>query len=144
MKKGKKFNARFIIVLGLFALISCAKSSSRVPLMVSEVVNDNSLLNRQIRVSGAVVGESIMVESNLQQLSFLIANITTDKDLIEQEGGINAVLKNAVNDPNRLRLQIVYSGEKPDLLANMTYAIILGELHSDGILYADSISLIFP
>jgi len=112
--------------------------------MVSEVVNDSSLLNRQIRVSGAVVGESIKVESNIQQLSFLIADIPTDKELIKQEGGIEAVLENAVNDPDRQRLQVVYIGDKPDRLANMVHAIIIGELHSDGIFYADGITLVVP
>lgn len=143
MKKTKKFNVRFVILLGLLALTSCAKSSSRAPLMVSEVVNDSGLLNQQIRVSGAVVGESITVDKNTQQLAFLIADIPVDKELIEQEGGMKAVLENAVNDPNRQRLQIAYIGDKPELLANMVHAIILGELHSDGIFYADSIALVF-
>jgi cytochrome c-type biogenesis protein CcmE len=53
-------------------------------------------------------------------------------------------LENAVSVSNRQRIQVFYVGEKPELLRNMAQAIMIGELHSNGIFYADEILLKCP
>ena len=42
------------------------------------------------------------------------------------------------------RIQITYVGEKPELLRDMAQAIVTGQLHSDGIFYADELLLKCP
>ena len=111
---------------------------------VNELISENSkMINKPIRISGVVIGESIEVDKS-GTLSFFIADILGDYETVEEEGGLAIVLENAVNDPNRQRIQVVYVGEKPELLRNMAQAIMTGELHSDGIFYADEILLKCP
>jgi cytochrome c-type biogenesis protein CcmE len=107
------------------------------------MIKDN-MVNKPIRISGAVIGDSIDFDEASGKLTFQIADVPADYAQVEQEGGLAVVLKNAVSDPNRQRVQVVYVGEKPELLRNMAQAIMTGELHSDGIFYADEILLKCP
>ena len=112
---------------------------------VSELlVKKDNAIDKQLRISGAVIGDSIEFDEGSGQLSFIIADVPADYETVEQQGGLTIVLENAVNDPSRARVQIVYVGEKPELLRNMAQAIITGKLHSDGIFYADEILLKCP
>lgn len=120
-------------------------TSAQYFLTVGEVMGEkDKMIDRPIRISGAVIGDSIVFDESSGKLSFLIAEVPADNETVEQQGGLAVVLENAVNDPNRQRMQIVYVGEKPELLRNMAQAIMTGELHSDGIFYADEILLKCP
>jgi cytochrome c-type biogenesis protein CcmE len=140
------FVVGFIILgmSGLYLGSSSSQTSAQYFMTVSEVVNQNNITNRQVRISGAVIGDSIEFDEASRKLSFLIADVPADYAQVEQQGGLAIVLENAVNDPTRQRIQVVYVGEKPELLRNMAQAIITGELHSDGIFYADEILLRCP
>ena len=142
---------RFLIGLGmlgtsvLFGIESSANSSAQYFITVSELMNEkDKMLNKAIRVSGAVIGDSIEFNEASNTLSFLISDVPADYEQVEQQGGLAVVLENAVNDPNRQRIEIVYVGERPELLRNMVQAIMTGELHSDGKFYADEILLRCP
>ena len=112
---------------------------------VSELlVKKDNAIDKQLRISGAVIGESIEFDEGSGQLSFIIADVPADYETVEQQGGLAIVLENAVNDPNRAQIQSVFVGAQPELLRNMAQAIIIGELHSDGIFYADEILLKCP
>ena len=102
------------------------------------------MTNKSARISGAVIGESVEYDEAIKELSFFIANVPADYEQVEEEGGLAIVLENAVNDSQRNRIQVVYIGEKPELLRNMSQAIIIGELHKDSIFYADEILLRCP
>jgi cytochrome c-type biogenesis protein CcmE len=54
------------------------------------------------------------------------------------------VLFQAVNDPSRQRISVVYNGPKPDLLRGEAQAIMTGRLGEDGIFYADELLLKCP
>jgi cytochrome c-type biogenesis protein CcmE len=54
------------------------------------------------------------------------------------------VLFQAVNDPSRQRVQVVYVGPKPDLLRGEAQAIMTGKLGADGVFYADELLLKCP
>ena len=111
---------------------------------VNEVVSKDSAVNKQIRISGAVIGDSIEFDQASGKLTFQIVDVPADYAEVEKQGGLAVVLENAVNDSNRQRIQVVYVGEKPELLRDMAQAIMIGELHSDGIFYADEILLKCP
>ena len=110
---------------------------------VSEMKSDIQV-EEMVRVSGAVIGESIVYDESTQRLTFLIADVPAGYALVEEQGGLAVVLENAVNDPNRLRLEILFVGEKPELLRNMAQAIITGKLQKDGVFIADQILLQCP
>ncbi len=141
------FGVGFLLLIGsgVFLVRSASKPSAAYFLTVREVMTQKEkMVNKQVRISGAVIGESIEFSEANKQLSFLIADVPADYKEVEEQGGLATVLEKAVNDPKRQRIQVVYIGEKPELLRNMAQAIMIGELHSDGIFYADEILLKCP
>ncbi len=129
---------------GLYLGSSSPESSIQYFMTVDEVMSKDNMVNKQIRISGAVIGDSIEFDEASRKLTFQIADIPADFAEVEKQGGLAVVLENAVNDSNRQRIQVVYVGEKPELLRNMAQAIMIGELHSDGVFYADEILLKCP
>ena len=130
---------------GMLLVNSASSVSTQYFLTVDELINrEDKLSERNIRLSGAVIGESITFDESNNTLSFLIANVPADYAEVEQQGGLAMVLQSAVNDPNRQRIQIIYIGEKPELLRDMAQAIVTGQLHSDGIFYAEDLLLKCP
>jgi cytochrome c-type biogenesis protein CcmE len=111
---------------------------------VGEVLEQEGNRGRQLRVSGAVDGSTIQFDEESLELRFAIVDIPADYAEVEQQGGLAAVLAEAVKDPDRRRLQIVFTGPKPDLLRDGAQAIIIGRLTEDGVLYADEILLKCP
>ena len=63
---------------------------------------------------------------------------------IETEGGLAEALHQAVMDPSRARMNVVYVGPKPDLLRNEAQAILTGHLGEDGVFYAEELLLKCP
>lgn len=134
-----------IVAAIIFLIISSTKSSAQYFLTVDELAaKGSSMINRDIRISGAVIGDSIQYDSKTLILSFDIANVPGDNKVIEAQGGLAAVLHAAVSDPNRRTLHVVYQGVKPDLLRHEAQAIMTGHLGEDGIFYADEILLKCP
>jgi cytochrome c-type biogenesis protein CcmE len=101
-------------------------------------------LDRDLRISGAVIGDSIDYDLDTLTLNFVIAHIAGDNDELDAEGGLAVALHNAVTDPNRSILKVVYIGPKPDLLQNEAQAIMTGRLGEDGVFYADELLLKCP
>ena len=67
-----------------------------------------------------------------------------DNEILEDEGGLAMALNQAVNDPTRTRMQVVYYGVMPDLLQNEAQAIMTGHLGEDGVFVADELLLKCP
>jgi cytochrome c-type biogenesis protein CcmE len=103
-----------------------------------------SAVDRNLRVSGAVLGDSIQYDAQSLTLSFEVAHVPADNLAIESEGGLAEVLHQAVVDPSRARVKVVYVGPKPDLLRNEAQAIMTGHMGQDGIFYAEELLLKCP
>jgi len=73
-----------------------------------------------------------------------LVHVPGDNLLLEEEGGLARALHNAVMDPNRPRLDVIYHGPIPDLLQNEAQAIITGEVLASGVFEADEILLKCP
>jgi cytochrome c-type biogenesis protein CcmE len=104
----------------------------------------NTLVGRNLRISGAVIGNTIQFDPKTMELTFDIAHVPGDDTTIQADGGLAAVLHTAVTDPSRPRMSVVYNGPKPDLLRDEAQAIITGHLGADGIFYADDLLLKCP
>ena len=102
------------------------------------------VVGQSVRLSGAVVGDSIQYDSKTLTLTFEVAHVTGENAEIEAQGGLAAVLKAAVSDPTRQRIKVVYVGPKPDLLRGEAQAIMTGKLGQDGVFYADELLLKCP
>jgi len=104
----------------------------------------SSILDRNLRVSGAVIGDSIQYDAQNLALSFEVAHVPGDNAELETEGGLAEALHQAVMDPERSRMKVVYLGPRPDLLRNEAQAIMTGHVGNDGIFYADELLLKCP
>jgi cytochrome c-type biogenesis protein CcmE len=103
-----------------------------------------SAIDRSMRVSGAVIGDSIQYDAQTLTLTFEVAHVPADNLAIESEGGLAEVLHQAVLDPSRSRIKVVYQGPKPDLLRNEAQAIMTGRLGPDGVFHAEELLLKCP
>ena len=103
-----------------------------------------SAIDKNMRVSGAVIGDSIQYDAQNLTLSFEVAHVPADNLTLETEGGLAEVLHQAVLDPTRTRIKVVYVGPKPDLLRNEAQAIMTGHLGQDGVFHADELLLKCP
>lgn len=128
-----------------YLVVSSTEPSKEYFMTASELLAEKgAAIGKSVRISGAVIGTTIKFDESNGQLSFFIADIPSDFEEVERQGGLAFVLENAVNNPNLQKIQIVYVGEKPYLLRNMTQAIMTGKLNQDGIFYADELLLKCP
>jgi cytochrome c-type biogenesis protein CcmE len=144
---------RFKFILGgllilaavVYLIVSSTQASAQYFLTIDELnAKKASMVDKNIRISGAVVGDTISYDANTLTLDFTVAHVAGDNNEIEKDGGLAVVLHQAVIDPKRSRLKIVYVGVKPDLMRNEAQAIMTGHLGSDGIFYADVLLLKCP
>lgn len=91
-----------------------------------------------------MIGDTIQYDPSTLTLSFDVAHVPGDNADIEAQGGLAFVLHEAVTDPTRARMQVVYVGPKPDLLRDEAQAIMTGKLGDDGVFYADELLLKCP
>ncbi len=134
-----------ILAAVVYLIVSSTQANAEYFMTINELKAKGSAdIGKNLRVSGAVVGDSIQYDPKTLTLSFEVANVPADQKQIDAEGGLAAVLHAAVIDSSRARVQVVYTGPKPDLLKNEAQAIMTGHLGSDGIFHADELLLKCP
>ena len=142
-----KFVIGGILILGavIFLIWTSTAANAEYFLTIDELnTKGSSILDKNLRVSGAVLGDSIQYDAQSLTLSFEVAHVPGDNAELETEGGLAEALHQAVMDPSRARMKVVYVGAKPDLLRNEAQAIMTGHLGNDGIFYADELLLKCP
>lgn len=134
-----------IIAAVVYLIITSTKASAQYFLTIDELkAKGSSVQGSALRVSGAVIGDTIQYDPQSLTLSFDVANVPGDNKEIDAQGGLAAVLHAAVIDPNRARLHVIYTGVKPDLLRNEAQAIMTGKMGQDGAFHADELLLKCP
>jgi cytochrome c-type biogenesis protein CcmE len=134
-----------ILAAIVYLIISSTKANAQYFYTIDELKSrGQSAIDQNVRISGAVVGDSIQYDPQTLALSFTIANVPADNKQIEAQGGLATVLHAAVTDPARTRMQAVYMGPKPDLLRDEAQAIMTGHVGDDGVFYADELLLKCP
>jgi len=129
----------------VFMIISATRATAEFFLTVREVQESSrDLAGQNLRVSGAVLGDSIGFDADSGILTFTIAHIPGDEKEIDALGGISAVLHQAVNDPDRPRLEVRYRGAAPDMLKDEAQAILTGTLNGEGVFIAEELLLKCP
>lgn len=121
----------FLVVTGMIA-------GGRFFITVDEVVNDPEYAGQNVRVAGAVIGESIVYDADNLIIEFTVVNIAEPyTDLAE-------ALHQAVNDPTATRMHVrVENMVKPELLQDEAQAIMSGRLEN-GVFYATDLNLKCP
>lgn len=136
-----------IVAAIVYLIISSTTANAQFFLTVDELMArkvEMVAADRDVRISGAVVGSTIQYDSKTLTLTFTIANIPSDNNLIDQQGGLAAVLHAAVINPKVTRIPVVYKGVKPDLLKDEAQAIITGRIGTDGTFTANDLLLKCP
>jgi cytochrome c-type biogenesis protein CcmE len=134
-----------IVAAIVYLIASSTQASAQYYLTIDELAaKGDAVRGRDLKISGAVDGESIVYEPDTLTLRFTVANVPADLDAIEKGGGLAEVLHQAVSDPNARRLQVVYVGVKPDLLRNEAQAILTGQMDDNGVFQASELLLKCP
>lgn len=136
-----KFILGGLIMLGAVAylIFSGTATGARYFITVEEVNANADYVGKTVRISGAVLGDTIVYDSSTLSLDFTIVNIPENFDNLAQ------ALHEAVNNPNAARVAVHMDNEViPDLLQHEAQAILTGEMGADGIFYATELLLKCP
>ncbi len=136
-----KFLVGGVLMLGavIYLIVSGTTSGAQYFISIDELLKNPDYAGKTVRMSGAVVGDTIHYDSGTLTLDFEIANIpvvTTD---------LARTLHEAVLSTTAPRLKIHLDNEvMPDLLKNEAQAILTGKLGGDGVFYATELLLKCP
>jgi cytochrome c-type biogenesis protein CcmE len=134
-----------ILAAVIYLIFTAASSENQLFRTVDELTGRSpEYVGRSVRVSGAVIGETINYDPESLRLEFEVAHVPGDLDDVNDEGGLAQVLHEAINDPTRSRMTVVYVGPMPDLLQHEAQAIMVGTLGEDGVFYAEELLLKCP
>ncbi len=145
--KNSKFviGGLFILAAVVYLIASSTQASAEYFMTIEEVkAQEAEIVGKSLRISGAVLGDTIAYDPDTLTITFTVAHVTGDNDEIESSGGLAKVLHDAVREEGTPRLDIVYNGPMPDLLQNEAQAIMTGHIEADGIFYADELLLKCP
>lgn len=134
-----------VVAAVVYLIVSSAQATAQYYLTVDEVMAlGPEVRDRNLRVSGAVDGDSIHYDAESLHLEFTIINVPAEQDEIERAGGLARVLHEAVNNPDANRMQVEYSGPMPDLLQHEAQAIVTGRIDEEGVFQAEELLLKCP
>ncbi|MFQ5409508.1 MAG: cytochrome c maturation protein CcmE [Anaerolineales bacterium] len=145
-KRSKFLVGGLLIVAAIVYLIaSTTTSTSQFFYTIEELqAQGAAAVGENVRISGAVIGDTITYDANSLELRFTAVNMPGDQSEIDAQGGLAAVLHRVVSDPAAPTLQVLYVGPKPDLLQHEAQAIMDGHIGEDGVFYADTLLLKCP
>jgi cytochrome c-type biogenesis protein CcmE len=138
-----KFLIGGILILGAiaFLILSGTMGGARFFITVDDVINDPAYMGQTVRLTGAVIGESIVYDAETGTIEFDIAHLP---DANETED-LAVALHDAANNPDATRLSIFITDQAmPDLLQHEAQAILTGQLGDDGVFYATELLLKCP
>jgi cytochrome c-type biogenesis protein CcmE len=128
-----------------YLVFSTTKAGAEYFMTVDELLaRKDQVVDKKLRISGAVIGDTIQYDAENLVLTFDVAQVPGDQAEIDAAGGLAEVLHQAVSDPSRNRIKVVYQGVKPDLMKNEAQAIMTGHVGADGVFYADELLLKCP
>lgn len=136
-----KFLVGGLLILASIAylVVSSTLTGARFFITVAEVVNDSSYIGETVRISGAVLGDTIQYDDENLTIEFTISHIPSEFDNLAE------ALHESVNNPDNVRLPVYIENEvKPDLLQHEAQAILTGTLREDGVFYATELLLKCP
>ena len=146
MQRTKFFlGGALILAAVVYLIFSSTQASAEYFMTVNEVKAEGpAAVGKSLRLSGAVMGDTIKYNDATLTLTFDVAHVPGDNAEIEAQGGLAKVLADATKDPSRQHVSVVYVGPKPDLLRGDAQAIMTGKLGEDGVFHADELLLKCP
>jgi cytochrome c-type biogenesis protein CcmE len=146
MQRTKFFlGGALILAAVVYLIFSSTQASAEYFMTVNEVKAEGAAaVGKSLRLSGAVMGDTIKYDDATLTLTFDVAHVPGDNAEIEAQGGLAKVLADATKDPSRQHVSVIYVGPKPDLLRGDAQAIMTGKLGDDGVFHADELLLKCP
>ncbi len=142
-----KFLVGLLLILAAVVLlvIGATQKGAAYMMTVEELLaRQDEIGDRSVRLSGAVLGETIVEDPQTLLIQFTVVHIPSDPDEIERQGGMAQVLHDAVYDSSLPRLRVEYQGVRPDLLKNEAEAIMTGRMDENGVFQAEELLLKCP
>jgi cytochrome c-type biogenesis protein CcmE len=136
-----KFLIGGILILAAVAYLiaSGTATGARYFITIDELVSNAEYIGQTVRVSGAVIGDTIVYDDQALTLDFVVSHIPEDIDDLAQ------ALHVAVSDPDAARLTVHVDNQvKPDLLQHEAQAILTGHLDENGVFHASELLLKCP
>lgn len=137
-----KFLVGGLLILGavIYLVISGTVGGARFFITVDELSsNAAAYAGQAVRVTGAVIGDTIRYDSENLIIEFTVVNIP------QENQDLGAALHAAVNDPSATRMQVrVENQVRPELLQHEAQAIMTGTLGADGIFHVSELNLKCP
>ena len=146
-KKNNKLIIGIVVIAAalLYLVISSTLSQSQYFMTVQELkAGQAELVGKNIRMSGVVLGDTIAYDPQTLDLTFEVAQIPGDHQVIQDMGGMAAVLAQAAHDPTLPKIQVHYKGPRPDLLKDEAQAIMTGALDEAGVFQVSELLLKCP
>ncbi len=107
----------------VYLIVSSTQASAEYFMTVDEIkAEGSSAVGKSMRLSGAVLGDTIQYDSQTLALQFDVAHVSGDNAEIEAQGGLAEVLYQAVNDSSRQRITVVFNRPKPNHLSGESQA----------------------
>jgi cytochrome c-type biogenesis protein CcmE len=146
-KTGMRFNGRakfliggvLILVAVMYLIVSGTQAGSRFFITVDDLTQNRQYTGQSVRITGAVLGDTIRYDEENLIIEFTIANIPSEyEDLAE-------TLHLAVTNPDATRMQVRVEGQvRPDTLRHEAQAILTGTLGDDGVFRATELMFKCP
>lgn len=134
-----------ILAAVVYLIVSSTQANAEYFMTIDELAQKGqSVAGKSLRVSGAIIGSTIQYDPQTLTLTFDVAHVPGDNADIEAQGGLAEVLHQAVIDPSRNRMHVIYQGVKPDLMRDEAQAIMTGTVDADGVFHADELLLKCP
>lgn len=137
-----KFLVGGLLILAAVAylVISGTVGGARFFITVDDLMSSRAAYAGQlVRVSGAVIGDTIRYDRENLIIEFTVAHIASQND------DLAAALHAAVNDPTATLMQVrVENQVKPELLQHEAQAIMTGTFGEDGVFHVTELNLKCP
>jgi cytochrome c-type biogenesis protein CcmE len=128
-----------MLVAVVYLIISGTTNGARYFMTIDNLLKSSEYVGKSVRMSGAVIGDTIVYDKEKLTIDFTIANIPEDTTDLAR------ILHEAVTDPSAKRIKVhVENQVMPDLLKNEAQAILTGKLGEDGVFYASELLLKCP
>src|SRR5512140_670615 len=101
-----KFIVGGVLILAavVYLIVSSTQANAEYFLTINELKSKgSSVVGKNLRLSGAVVGDTIQYDAKTLTLTFDVAHVPGDNKEVDAEGGLAAGLHAAVVDPSRAR-----------------------------------------
>lgn len=123
-----------------FLVLSSTSATAQSFTTIEQILGDPAAFtDRNVRISGAVIGDTIRYDRENLDIAFTIAHIPAQFDNLAE------ALFIAANDSSSASLPVFVPNQvMPDLLRHEAQAILTGTLGDDGVFYATELLLKCP